>query len=365
MRKSEYISVSKIEIDVALEPVTVFLTSLNSLNVIDQLAGMDPWLIETASQLTDEERNENQILLLHFIEPLMPDDPSVSVDQFLAKLPNDDPERYRSHWVEQIWSLRSKEIDAMTEQILALQNPDEILEDPALCIELYRILDEQFDVTFEDAQLERLVSLLKSPAELLNALCQHLNTMWEDYFAPEWHEIEAKITHSVQAIGQLGLGQLSANDAIRKVVGRELVNSPLSEIKSLERLIFVPSPHLGSWVFPLERDGELRLVCQAQFEPDSDPAQTSPETLQNLNALADEVRLAILAIVVAKHEVTAQELIEQLNQSQPTISRHLTQLCAAGFLQEHRGNRGKKFYALNHERAAEFLQTLQGLFKLP
>jgi len=64
--------------------------------------------------------------------------------------------------------------------------------------------------------------------------------------------------------------------------------------------------------------------------------QNSTEQLiMNLKALADPIRLRLLALCV-RGEATVSELTEVMGQSQPRISQHLKQLCGASLLERFR-----------------------------
>jgi len=77
--------------------------------------------------------------------------------------------------------------------------------------------------------------------------------------------------------------------------------------------------------------------------------QKSTEILiGNLKALADPVRLRLLALCV-RGEATVSELTEVMGQSQPRISQHLKQLCAAGLLQRFRDGQFA-YYRVSLER---------------
>ena len=79
--------------------------------------------------------------------------------------------------------------------------------------------------------------------------------------------------------------------------------------------------------------------------------------LDFLKTMADETRLRILAIIREQGEMCSQELIDRMEISQSSISRHLRQLTATGYLVERRCN-GAKCYTLNPERIQATLQAL-------
>jgi len=75
--------------------------------------------------------------------------------------------------------------------------------------------------------------------------------------------------------------------------------------------------------------------------------------IAHLKALADPVRLRLLALCV-RGESTVSELTEVMAQSQPRISQHLKQLCAAGLLERFRDGHFVYYrVSLNNEQAAQ------------
>jgi ArsR family transcriptional regulator len=76
-----------------------------------------------------------------------------------------------------------------------------------------------------------------------------------------------------------------------------------------------------------------------------------------LNALADSNRLHILKRISELGEQSSLDVIADLQLSQSTVSRHLKQLTATGYLVERRCN-GAKCYKLNPSRIQATLQAL-------
>lgn len=85
------------------------------------------------------------------------------------------------------------------------------------------------------------------------------------------------------------------------------------------------------------------------------------QVLFPLNALADDTRLQILELLAAHETLRAQEIIEELDVTQSTVSRHLKQLSAAGFVAEERGDGANKSYRLRRERLEELFALLSRL----
>ena len=77
---------------------------------------------------------------------------------------------------------------------------------------------------------------------------------------------------------------------------------------------------------------------------------TSPNPVLFAKALADETRQKIMNLVCCQW-LSVNEIVEQLNVTQPTVSHHLSILRDAGLVSVR--EEGKQtFYSLNQERVA-------------
>ncbi len=85
------------------------------------------------------------------------------------------------------------------------------------------------------------------------------------------------------------------------------------------------------------------------------------QVLFPLRALTDDTRLQILELLAASETLRAQAIIEELDVTQSTVSRHLSQLVAAGFIAEERGDGANKSYRLRRERVEEVFALLSQL----
>lgn len=80
--------------------------------------------------------------------------------------------------------------------------------------------------------------------------------------------------------------------------------------------------------------------------PPTGPDRLLRELTRVFKSLADEQRLKILFLLAERGELNVSTIGEELDQSQPAVSHHLTQLKAAGLIDFRR--EGKfNFYALN------------------
>ena len=87
------------------------------------------------------------------------------------------------------------------------------------------------------------------------------------------------------------------------------------------------------------------------------PELDRADIVARMSALADDTRLRILQMIAESDELRAQDIMEEISLSQPSVSRYLTQLTATGYLQERRVN-GAKAYALNRDRIEKTLKAV-------
>jgi ArsR family transcriptional regulator len=81
------------------------------------------------------------------------------------------------------------------------------------------------------------------------------------------------------------------------------------------------------------------------------------ELSEFFKSLADESRLKILFMLAEHGELNVSSIGEQLGQSQPAVSHHLTQLKAAGLV-EYRREGKFNFYSLHPTGAHRLLDRL-------
>ncbi|MEZ4734145.1 MAG: metalloregulator ArsR/SmtB family transcription factor [Caldilineaceae bacterium] len=216
---------------------------------------------------------------------------------------------------------------------------------------------------FDETLLTEVHQLLNEPVALHHLITTHLRTLWENHLAAEWERSLRNLQSMTYLLSKCTWPTTSVQDAIRAFLRRPLPDAISAQLDGVERVIFVPSPHVhlhaerfGSpdtiWVFALANFWTLPLRTE--------PIQRS-EVLGPLAALADETRLHILELLATHQELFAQELITKLEVSQPTVSRHLKQLRSANLISEQRGNDANKRYQLNYEAVERLFHTLMQL----
>lgn len=341
---------------VALEPAQNVQHSLVLLAKADDVSGFDEWIYRTAAAMTPDERAMNELVMIGFYYATIPDAGYPSFPAYLEALSATSPVQ-----------LRNKVLDAYTQIAMEREGEegfirpdyDEVLSDIHA---FFAFLRRGFDDDHIKADLERRAyTYLIDPPALRELIVGHLRSMWYKYMAVEWERVRPTLQKAVRAFDEVDLQQMTRQEAIEYVVGRPLGGEAFCEmIESYERIVFVPSTHVGPYAAKIFGEDQLWLIFGARRPEgagDEVPELTRTELLVRLSALADDTRLSILKLVADQGELRSQDIIRLLDLSQSGASRQLQQLAAAGFLTERRCN-GAKCYQLNSDRIDNTLQAL-------
>jgi ArsR family transcriptional regulator len=104
-----------------------------------------------------------------------------------------------------------------------------------------------------------------------------------------------------------------------------------------------------------------RIITRARIPQGatiSSPTLSRSELLMRLGALSDDTRLHILELLAHEAELTTQDIIDALDLSQSSASRHLNQLAATGYLVTRQQER-IKYYRLNSDRIDQTFDELK------
>ena len=353
-------------ISVALEPAHNVLNSLLLLVRVDELSGLDTWVTRTAAALTPEQRRINQLVLVGVHFAIVPDRSFGSFPAYVDHLAALDPVILRNR-VFNAYAQVTKEDDECctppdptSEQMSIDIVP--LLEDVDLFLEF---LKERFPIEHLDPEIESEAHrYLNDPPAMQALIVSHFRSMWEEFLSPEWDRVVPMLQASVDAFQQISLGDLSKLKAAERVLGRDIGREEDKYLKvaleHTERLIFVPSAHLGPYVGKFRSGDTLWVLFGARIPEGAQihaPDLSRAEILVRLNALADDTRLRIIKLISEGGELRSQEIMVRLELSQSAASRHLKQLSATGYLNERRCE-GAKCYTLNHKRIQDTLRAL-------
>jgi biotin operon repressor len=348
-----------VSVQLALEPAYNAMCSLFALALAEQYSGYGEWVVKTAKALPQERAYKNRLLcdaldtlfLAYKNDKTWPDFPA-----YIEELSQEDP-----YWLR----------DIMLDNIAhyARNNmPDFKLDQERFLNELdYYIGIFQNYITPQHYEIDRTLfadaqTLLNDPPAMLDAYIEHLTVMWNDVLAPEWGRNLPLLQESINAFERLDYSGMTAYEAVRTVAGRDVRGSGGwdRKLKGIQRMIFVPSAHAAPYMCKFGVGDTIRIIFGARV-PESvrggSPALSRSELLVRLNALSDETRLRILELLSQHGEMCAQDIIEVLGLSQSSVSRHLNQLVATGYIIERR-REVAKCYTLNLDRFDNTLGAL-------
>jgi len=339
-------------IDITLSPTLNIFNSMTLLAKEEDEPGIHEWIAKTRASMTKEELNNHILAIIGFHFAIHPDNGQITFPAYLNQLEKIDPNALRDkmlNFYETLWQ------DAPSEDV----NWDEILvsSDTYIDFLLTRFSEEHVDVNIEKQAYELVIN----PPAMKEFLVGHMNWVWEKHFKPEWKRIEPMLQESIRSFKKADLQNMSRTEAATYITGQDVSNAKwCKKIDIVERVVFIPNPHIGPYVFAKVFDNVMQVYFGAR-QPEGTgiriPELDRNEIVARLSALADDTRLHILQLTAERGEVRVQDILEVINLSQPSVSRYLTQLTASGYLQERREG-GAKVYSLNQDRIEKTLKAV-------
>ncbi|NNG00822.1 MAG: winged helix-turn-helix transcriptional regulator [Desulfobacteraceae bacterium] len=356
---------SAASLQMSMEPAHNAVNTMSVLASVEELSGIDDWVVRTANAMPPDLLQNNRIVMSGLGFSVIPDRKWPNFPSFIRFLETQEPESFRKRLFSAYAQLARKK-----NACKICMPPDPVDES----IEMdYRPLLDSFDhfVNFLmkgfpaeclDLEVEsESFRYLNDPPAMKRFVVDHFKTMWADILSADWEAGLPKLQATIDAFHQMELNKLSRLEAVQQVVGRELEEEWRDIIKAVGTIIFVPSVHLGPYLRKYRHQDTLRIMFGARIPegirfhaPELDRAQI----LVRINALADDTRLRILKLITDEGEKRSTEIMQILGLSQSAASRHLKQLAATGYLTERRCETAKS-YRLNNKRLENTLGALK------
>lgn len=341
---------------VALEPVRNVLMSQMLILKADMYSGLNEWISRTAATLTAEQKKADKLVMAGMHYAIKPTRSWSSFPAYLEDLASEDP------WVlrDRVLAAYDRHCELSDEGAGVLANPEKVLAslDTFLAYLRAGFPEESIDLDME----KEAYALLVDPPALRQRVVSHLRSLWKDQMAAEWQRNLPMLQTCVEAFQQVDFSDATLEEAAYMVMGQPLPEQWHGKLEKLEieRVVFVPSPHLGPYRSMDFADGTLWLHFGARLPAGTQLTSADlsrSELLVRLSALADETRLHILQTLKEADELCSKDIMERLDLSQSAASRHLKQLSATGYLEERRRN-GAKCYSLSEEKVEDTIQAL-------
>lgn len=345
------------------------VTALLLVRATSRYEGFSHWVYETASTLSPEFQAELETLGYfvrwcflgqdNLIWSLPPTHPvHREFDVFLSHLENTPAVEYRQLALINLQQTVADDMqDTMSEESDSADGLRAQLE----------IMWAQEVAEYEEGagqlDIDAVVALFQDPTSLKRRLLSLLLTFWETYYRNELDQTLAQMEQCIAYHRQQEYPS-SFREVFRRVTGRNMspkmrdyVNQHLDQV---EQVVFVPSCHLGPYFLFTPNYPLLQVAFNCRTVSGA-PVEVAPpaELFPLLKALADETRLQIITLLQDR-ELYAQEIVEALNLSQPTVSRHL-QLLERTEVVRVRRESGMKYYSINREQGRELIAALKPL----
>lgn len=345
------------EIVVSVEPASNGFMSLLLAAKHDQDPGIHEWINRFHAAVSSEEFQRHKLVMIGFFYAIVPEKRHDTFPDYIDYLDSLPASTLRERLLNSYAGICL--VEPKPEGAPAPVNWDEVLSSTENYL---AFLNSRFGVENIDVELEtRAYEYVLDPAAMKQLIVSHLRWAWKNHLEPEWQRVQPMLAESARAFQKVDMSGMSRIEAARFITGQELDEAQWAKaFENSERLLFIPNAHIGPYL-QRAHSGNILLVYFGARQPESAqeriPELERAEIVARLSALADDTRLNILQMIAERGEMRAPEVIDATGLSQPSVSRYLIQLTAAGFLQERRIN-GAKIYNLNRDRIEKTLKAV-------
>jgi len=347
------------EIEVGLDQTQSLFIDLTLLTKIETHEGLHPWVARTAAALGEERRQLNLAVLNGLFYALVPRKRYPDFPAYIDDLAAEPAMAWVDRLLDEYDAIECKQPEAK------VYDRADLLADADIYLEFLR---QRFPDEAIYEHVERQVhDWLNRPDEMQLAVIEHLRYMWSEHLRSAWERSLPMLQDSVQAFRETRWPEAGRAELAEWITGQAFDDWKLEMLEPAEMVRFVPSAHVGPYVTLLPTRFILWVIFGARV-PEGARLQSAElsrsQLLVRLTALADDTRLLILGLLSERGEMCAQDLIEAIQLSQSSASRHLRQLVATGYLLERR-QESAKCYRLNTDQLESTLAALRAFWSAP
>jgi DNA-binding transcriptional ArsR family regulator len=344
--------------DSRVSPTMALIALLPAVNLAGRFAGLAPWVYDLPGRLALRQREEyalTTLVVYGCLSHLALEDAHMdSVEallQHLKEMPDTSLQERVLRGLAEVAGQKDVSVAALRAE------PDRLDA-------LLRALPDPTPDEHVELDLDRLAGLLLRPSGLKALLLRCLEALWREHLQPHWEKALPPIRQHV-AVSRRHFHAGRPREVFRAVTGRSVPESLAADLfDRLGRIVFCPLPFFGPYCTCAPRPGVLDLWVaygfgvEAGAQPVGEADPLPGGLLAALEALADETRLQMLALVRDRGQGCAQDFMAELSLSQPATSRHLRLLETTGLLQVERVD-GIKWYRINPARSAQVAEAIR------
>src|SRR5215207_199949 len=347
-------------IQVELEPALNGFTSALLIAKETRDPGLHEWIERSRTQMSTDEFTRHKLVLIGFFYAASPRGRAPSFPAYLTDLEQTSPSVFRQTLLDSYAKIYKG--NCTPEERAAPVDWEETLTSRTNYISFLKARFGE-DHVEEDVE-SRAYDYVIDPVAMKQLIVGHMRWFWTNHLESEWTRVRPLLEESVRAFKKVDFREMSRVDAARFITGQELGDSKWEEVlEQAETLTFIPNAHIGPYIHKSHetRSHESLYIYFGARQPDGTgdriPELDRAEIVSRISALADDTRLQILQMIAERGELRSQEIMEAINLSQPSVSRYLSQLTAAGFLQERRSSTAK-VYILNKDRIEKTMKAV-------
>jgi len=340
------------ELNVSLSVTRNVFSSMLLLAKNEDEPGIHQWIAKTRANMSTKELANHRLALEGFFFALLPDDGQITFPAYLNQLEKTDALALRDKMLNAYAGLWQGKTQEPVDWVKVLSSAESYIE----------FLRSRFDEQHVDVKVEkRAYDLVVDPPAMKDFLVGHMTWAWKTYFEAEWRRVEPMLLESVRSFKGTDFSSMTRAEAADFIIGQDVSETKwCKHLDDVEQVEFIPNAHIGPYVHATVSNGTLQILFGAR-QPEGTgeriPELDRTEIVSRLSALADDTRLHILQLAGERGEIRVQDVLEVINLSQPSVSRYLTQLTAAGYLQERRES-AAKVYFLNKDRIDKTLKAV-------
>jgi hypothetical protein len=327
------------------------LATASLLCAAPRVEGLGEWLREARARLPADLLTELELLIT------FPGRYQRFTGELLAHLPASAPEMTFDSLLEHLQAMPGAAFQEVALQALARgatpsPKPGEVLN----LIDRPAEWAAYLESVGSEAAPEAVTSLVRDGQAFRRRVLEGLDRFWRQIYAEEYETTRPLMERSVFRHRARQYGA-DFQDLFTAATGRLIPERIVELLPSIRNVTFIPSCYVGPYVAYTHQAHNLVLFYNCRATPASPVITGGAALYPPLKALADETRLQILALLQGR-ELYAQEIVDQLDISQPAVSRHLNLMATAGVLSMRReGN--VKYYSINAETLAHLASALR------
>ena len=203
-------------VDIRLDSVQTIIHSMVLMVRSEELSGLNPWIYETTSALTPEQKATHELVLIGVHYAVVPTRFWKDFPTFLAHLEKSDPLVLRDKVLDFYLSYEPCEKTGK----LIEGTKDSLLDDFEFFLEYLRNRFEEKQV-FPEIE-KKAHELLNDPGKMKGIITTHLRFMWEEYFQAEWERVKPMLSDAVMAFKEIDFRNMSREKVAEYITEQDL-----------------------------------------------------------------------------------------------------------------------------------------------